>query len=156
MVNPVPEHLHTVVPRLVFDDARAAIDFYAKAFGAELVDEPFADPGGRIVHSELRIGASVVFVTDEGDDGNGVAPSTVGGRVTAVLAMNVPDVDAAWARAVDAGCEVIYPLADQFYGDRGGRVRDPFGHQWLLSTHIEDVNREELDRRMREWSEQNA
>jgi PhnB protein len=101
----------------------------------------------------MRIGDSVVFVTDEGDDGNGVAPTSAGGKVTALLALNVPDVDRWWARAVAAGCEVVFPLADQFYGDRGGRVRDPFGHQWMLSTHVEDVDRAELDRRMEAWSD---
>ena len=94
MVEPVPAHLHTVVPRMVFDDARAAIAFYEKAFGAELVDEPFADPAGKIVHAEVRIGDSVVFVTDEGCDGNGVAPRSVGGRVTSIMTLNVPDVAA--------------------------------------------------------------
>jgi len=156
MVEPVPAHLHTVVTRLVFDDAGAAIDFYAAAFGAELVEEPHREPSGRIVHAEVRIGDSVVFVTDEGDPVNGVAPGSVGGRVTAVMALNVADVDAHWERAVVAGCDVIHPLADQFYGARGGRLRDPFGHQWMLSTRIEDVSREELDRRMREWAEQDA
>jgi PhnB protein len=96
-----------------------------------------------------------VFITDEGG-GNGVAPASVGGQVTAVMALNVPDVDRVWDRAIAAGCEVIYPLADQFYGDRGGRVRDPFGHQWMLSTHIEDVDRDELDRRMQSWAEESA
>jgi PhnB protein len=67
--------------------------------------------------------------------------------------LNVADVDQVWNRAVRAGCEVIYPLADQFYGDRAGRLRDPFGHQWMLSTHIEDVDRDELDRRIRAFGE---
>lgn len=148
-VEPVPERLHTVTPRLVFD--RGAVDalrFYADAFGAVMVEEPFFGADDEVVHAEIRIGDSVVFVTDEGADGNGVAPSSAGGTVTAVMAINVPDVDTLWARAVEAGCEVIYPLADQFYGDRGGRLRDPFGHQWMLSTHIEDVDRDELKRRM--------
>jgi PhnB protein len=153
-VEPVPQRLHTVTPRLVLDDASAAIRFYVDAFGAEILDDPFLDPDGKVVHAEMRIGDSVVFVTDEGDDGNAAAPASVGGSVTALMALNVADVDALWERAVGAGCEVIYPLADQFYGDRGGRLRDPFGHQWMLSTHIEDVDREELDRRMRAWSEQ--
>jgi PhnB protein len=148
-VEPVPDRLHTVTPRLVFrNEAAAAMRFYGEAFGAEVVEEPFLDPDGKVVHAEIRIGDSVVFVTDEGADGNGVAPASVDGRVTAVMALNVPDVDRLWERAVAAGCEVIYPLADQFYGDRGGRLRDPYGHQWMLSTHIEDVDREELDRRM--------
>jgi PhnB protein len=147
-VEPVPERLHTVTPRLVFaGDAARAIEFYREAFGAEVVEEPFVMPDGQVVHAEIRIGDSVVFVTDEGD-GEGVAPSSAGGQVTAVMALSIPDADGWWARAVGAGCEVIYPLADQFYGDRGGRLRDPFGHQWMLSTHIEDVDRDELVRRM--------
>jgi PhnB protein len=151
-LEPVPERLHTVTPRLVLQNAAAAIEFYVKAFGAEMVEEPFLGPNGEVVHAEIVIGDSVVFVTDEGDDANGVAPASVGGRVTAIMALNVPDVDALWERAVTAGCTEVYPLADQFYGDRGGRVRDPFGHQWMLSTHIEDVDRAELDRRMQAWS----
>lgn len=152
--QPVPEGLHTVVTRLVFDDAIAAIAFYQEAFGATLREEPHRAPDGTVVHSEIRVGDSAIYLTDEGDDGNGVAPASVGGRVTAVMALNVPDVDTLWERAVAAGCEVVYPLADQFYGDRAGRLRDPFGHQWMLSTHIEDVDRDEMDRRMQAWSEQ--
>ena len=124
------------------------------AFGAEIVDDPHVAPDGQVVHSEIRIGDSILFVTDESGDGNGVAPASVGGKVTVVLALNVPDVDRLWERAVGAGCEVVYPLADQFYGDRGGRLRDPFGHQWMLSTHIEDVDRDEIDRRMQAWAEE--
>jgi PhnB protein len=156
-VEPVPERLHTVTPRLVFShDATAALHFYVEAFAAEVVDEPFLDPDGNVVHAEVRFGDSIVFLTDEGGDGEGVAPSSVGGAVTAMLALNIPDVDALWERAVSAGCEVIYPLADQFYGDRGGRLRDPFGHQWMLSTHVEDVDRDELDRRMQAWSDEQS
>jgi PhnB protein len=153
-VNPVPKHLHTVTPRLVFDDAAAAIAFYQQAFGAGTPEELHKGPDGKVVHAEVRIGDSTVYVTDEGDPSYGAAPRSLDGRVTAVMAVTVPDVDPLWERAVAAGCEVIFPLADQFYGDRGGRLRDPFGHQWMLSTHIEDVDREELDRRMQAWSEQ--
>jgi PhnB protein len=157
MVEPVPEHLHTVTPRLVFaGDATRAIAFYADAFGAELREEAHTDPDGKVVHAELQFGDSVVYLTDEGLDAEGVGPGSVGGKVTTVLALNVPDVDALWARATAAGCEEIYPLATQFYGDRGGRLRDPFGHQWMLSTHVEDVSREEMDRRMQAWSEENG
>jgi PhnB protein len=152
-VQPVPEHLHTVTPRLVCNGAAEAIAFYIEAFGAESREEPFAMPDGKIVHAEITIGDSVVFVTDESDDGHGVSPAAVGGQVTTIMAVSVPDVDTLWARAVAAGCEVVYPLADQFYGDRGGRLRDPFGHQWMLSTHIEDVDCAELDRRMQAFSD---
>jgi PhnB protein len=157
-VEPVPESVPALATRLVFDDATAAIAFYQEAFGATVREEPHQAPDGKVVHSEVWIGDSVVFLTDEGDgegeERNGVSPSSVGGLVTAVMALNVPDVDALWERAVSAGCEVVYPLADQFYGDRAGRLRDPFGHQWMLSTHIEDVDRDEIDRRMQAWSEQ--
>jgi PhnB protein len=149
-VKPVPEHLHTVTPRLVFaGEAAKAIPFYEQAFGAELRDAPHLTPDGKVIHAEIRIGDSTIFVTDEGD-GEGVAPASVRGQVTAVMALSIPDVDTLWNRAVDTGCEVIYALADQFYGDRGGRLRDPFGHQWMLSTHIEDVDRDEMERRMNE------
>ena len=148
-VQPVPERLHTVTPRLVFrDEGAAALHFYTEAFGAKVLDEPIFD-GDRVIHAEMRLGDSVLYVTDEGD-GEGVGPASVNGKVTAIMALNIPNVDELWKQAVDAGCEIIYPLADQFYGDRGGRLRDPFGHQWMLSTHIEDVSREEMDRRMAE------
>ncbi len=153
-VDPVPEGVSTVTPRLVFDDAAAAIDFYRDAFGAEVPFEPHTGPDGNVVHAEVRIGDSAVHVTDEGDDGNGVAPKSVDRRVTAIMAITVPDVDQLWGRAVAAGCEVVYPLADQFYGERSGRLRDPFGHQWMLSMHIEDVDRDEIDRRMQARSEE--
>ncbi|HMK13239.1 MAG TPA: VOC family protein [Acidimicrobiales bacterium] len=149
-VDPVPERLHTVTPRLVFaHEGKVAIEFYKEAFGAQSIGDAFLDPDDKVIHAEIRIGDSVVFITDEGDE-NGAAPSSVGGKVTAVMALNVPDVDAVWERALAAGCEVVYALDNHFYGDRGGRVRDPFGHQWMLSTHIEDVDAEEMERRMQE------
>ena len=156
-VQPVPSHLHTVTPRLVFrNEALKAIEFYKNAFAAEELGAAFTTPDGAVVHSEIRVGDSVVYLTDESGDGNGAAPASVGGRVTTILGLNIPNVDELWERAVAAGCEVVYPLADQFYGDRGGRLRDPFGHQWALSTHIEDVSREELDRRMAQYMEDNS
>jgi PhnB protein len=148
-VEPVPERLHTVTARLVFgNDAAHAMRFYADAFGAEVLDEPYVAPDGKVVHGEVRIGDTVVFVSDEGDGGNGVAPTSVGGEVTAVMVLNIPDVDQLWERAVNSGCEILFPLADQFYGDRSGRLRDPFGHQWILSTHVANIDRDELDGRL--------
>lgn len=148
--RPVPEHLHTVTPRLVVQDARAAVEFYRDAFGAEQRGALFADPGGTVVHAEIQLGDSVVYLTEAGDNGGeAAAPAPAGGRVTAIMVVTVPDVDSLWARAVAAGCEVIHPLADQFYGEREGRLRDPFRQQWMLGSHIEDVDPAELDRRMR-------
>jgi PhnB protein len=149
MVGPVPEHLRTVTPRLVVGDGVAAINFYARAFGAEELGDRFTAPDGQLIHAEVRIGDSVVMLTGEAGDAR--APSS-SGAVSTILATYWADVDAAWQRAVAAGAEVIYPLADQFYGERGGRLRDPFGHQWMLSQVIEDVSPEEMQRRAAESS----
>ena len=146
--RPIPEHLHTVTPRLVVSDGAAAIEFYVRAFGAEEVGERFTGPGGELIHAEVQIGSSVVMLTGESDEAR--SPSSAG-TVTAILATYWEDVDAAWGRALEAGAEVIYPLADQFYGERGGRLRDPFGHQWMLSQVIEDVTPEEMERRGAEF-----
>jgi PhnB protein len=144
MVDPIPPHLHTVTPRLVVSDGAAAIDFYTRAFGAEELGDRFTGPGGAVIHAEIRIGDSVVMITEDTGEGPVRAPE---GFVTAVMATYWEDVDAAWSRAVEAGAEVIFPLADQFYGERGGRLRDPFGQQWMLSKRIEDLSTEEIERR---------
>jgi PhnB protein len=143
MVNPLPEHLHTVTVRLVVSGGDAAFDFYARAFGAEELGERFTGPDGELIHAEIRIGDSVVMLTGESEQGRVPGDDPV----TAIMATYWKDVDAAWERAVGAGAEVIFPLADQFYGERGGRVRDPFGHQWMLSQVIEHVSPEEMERR---------
>jgi PhnB protein len=139
MVSPVPEHLHTVTPRLAVSDGAAAIDFYARAFGAEEIYDRFTGPGGVLIHTELRIGDSVVMITQDADSGG------------SILATYWPDVDAAWQRALDAGAEVVYPLGDQFYGERGGRVRDPYGHQWMMAQRTEELSHEEMMRRAAEY-----
>jgi uncharacterized glyoxalase superfamily protein PhnB len=132
-VSPVPEHLNTVTPRLALRDGAAGIDFYKAAFGAEELGERYRMPDGALVHAELRIGDSVVMVKDaQGDE------------FTALLCTYWPDVDAAWERAVAAGAEVIFPLADQFYGERSGRVADPFGNQWMLCARIEALTPAEI------------
>ena len=148
MTTPIPEHLHTVTPRLVVSDGPAAIEFYVRAFGAEEVGERFTAPDGGLIHAEVRIGDSVVMLTGDGDEAR--SPSSAG-TVTAIMATYWEDVDAVWERALAAGAEIIYPLADQFYGERGGRLRDPFGHQWMLSQVIEDVPPEEMERRAAEF-----
>jgi PhnB protein len=154
-VKPIPEHLHTITPRLVCDDGAAAIEFYKSAFGAQELGDRFTGPAGELIHAELRIGDSVVMITDEGPDSSARAraPRSLGGSVSVIMATYWEDVDAAWERAVATGAEVIYPLADQFYGERGGRLRDPFGHQWMLSRRIEDLSPEEIARRAVDPSE---
>ena len=130
-VAPVPEHLHTVTPRLALTDAAAAIDFYAKAFDAREVGERHCAPDGTLIHAELRIGDSIVMVTE--DEG-----------YKALLCTYWPDVDAAWERATAAGAQVLHPLADHFYGERGGRLRDPFGQEWMLSARLEKLTAAEI------------
>lgn len=150
-MRPVPEHLHTATARLVVRDGAAAIDFYRDAFGAQEIGERFTGPDGEVIHAEVRIGDSVVMITqDVGGEGPARSPDALGGMVSAIIVLYWPDVDAAWDRAVAAGAEVIYPLADQFYGERSGRLRDPFGQQWTLGQRIEELSREELDRRAAE------
>lgn len=146
-VGPVPEHLRTVTPRLVVSDGPAAIDFYGQAFGAEQLGDRFTGPNGELIHAEIRIGDSVVMITEDDVDGPVSSPQRLGGKVTCVMSLYWPDVNAAWERAVAAGAEVMFPLEDRFYGERGGRLRDPFGQQWMMSQHIEDVSAEEMARR---------
>jgi uncharacterized glyoxalase superfamily protein PhnB len=138
-VTPIPEHLHTITPRLVLPDVAAAIDFYAAAFGAEQLGERWTLPDGSIVHAEVRIGDSVVMLT-EGDGQPRPGP--------ALLCAYWADVDAAWERALAAGADVLYPLGDQPYGERGGRLADPWGHQWMMSMRTAIVTPAEFDAAM--------
>jgi PhnB protein len=146
-VSPIPEHLRTVTPRLVVRDGAAAIEFYRQAFGAQELGDRFTGPDGAVIHAEIRIGDSVVMITEDTGEGPARSPDHLGGMVSCVMALYWENVDLAWDRAVGAGAEVIYPLEDQFYGERGGRLRDPFGQQWMMSQHTEDVSAEEMARR---------
>jgi PhnB protein len=144
-VHPIPEGYHSITPYLVVDGAAAAIDWYKRALGAtEILRMPMGD---RIGHAEIRIGDSVVMLSDEWPDMNLLGPKKRGG-VTSSLMIYLPDVDAAFARAIEAGATEERPVADQFYGDRTGTLVDPFGQRWMISTHVEDVTPEEMDRRM--------
>ncbi len=146
--SPIPEHLHTVTARLVVHDGAAAISFYIDAFGAVEIGERFSGPSGALIHAEVKIGDSVVMITEEAEDGAPAAsPTSLGASVSAIMATYWQDVDAVWQQAIAAGAEVIFQLADQFYGERGGRLRDPFGHQWMLSQRIELLTSEEIRRR---------
>lgn len=152
--KPVPEGFHTVTPHVVVDDCARAIDLYAKAFGAE--ERVRHDgPGGKIVHAEVRIGDSVVMMSDEmppmpGQPGVYKSPKSAG-LATAALFLYVNDCDAAFDRAVKAGCTVRQPPTDMFWGDRYGQVIDPFGLTWAIATHIEDVSPAEMKKRQEEF-----
>ena len=145
-VKPIPDGYHVVTPYLRIRGAAKAIDWYKNVFGAtEFVRMP--EGPDRIGHAELRIGDSVVMLSDEYPNMGVVSPQTLGG-CTAALLLYVQDADAILARAVAAGAKVTVPMQDMFYGDRSCRIEDPFGHAWMISTHIEDVTPEEMKRRM--------
>lgn len=144
-VNPVPEGYHTVTPYLILDDATAAIDFYKKALNATERFRMEMGPG-KIGHAELVIGNSHIMLADEHPGMGALSAKTIGGSPL-FLHLYVEDCDTLFNQAVEAGGEVIRPLQDQFYGDRSGTFKDPFGLQWSISTHIEDVPPEELERR---------
>lgn len=138
---------HSVTPYLIVDDASAAIDFYVAAFDAkEVMRMPMGD---KIGHADILIGDSHIMLADEFPDMDKLGPKKRGGA-TCSLMIYVPDVDAAYAKAVAAGASADRPVEDQFYGDRSGWIIDPFGHEWTLSTHIEDVSPEEMNKRMAE------
>ena len=141
----IPKGYHTVTPSLVVAGAAEAIDFYKKALGAEEIMR-FPAPDGTIMHAELRIGDSVIMLGEEMPEQGGRSPKSYGGTPVSFFVYQ-ENVDAAWTRAVGAGAKPIMPLADQFWGDRSGCVEDPFGHQWWLAQHIEDLTPEELQKR---------
>jgi PhnB protein len=147
-VKPQPDGYHAVTPYLIVKDAARAIDFYARALGATEVLR-LAEPQGRIGHAELRVGDSIVMLADEFPEVQALSPATLGGPGVSFL-VYVPDVDAAFARALAAGGRELRPVKDQFYGDRTGSFEDPFGHHWTLATHVADVAPEEMQRRYRE------
>ena len=144
-VKPIPDGYHAVTPYLALGDATKAIDFYKRAFGARERLRMDA-PGGKVGHAELVIGDSVIMLADEFAEMEFFGPQTRGGT-TVSLHVYVKDCDAAFAKAVAAGATVTQPLRDQFYGDRNGTVRDPFGHVWHLATHKEDLTPAEIRRR---------
>ena len=144
-VKPIPDGYHTVTPYITCKGAAKALDFYKTAFGAKEIMR--YDMGGTIGHAEVRIGDSVVMLSDEFPQMGAVSPKTLGGTPFG-LCIYLPDVDAAVAKAVAAGCTIERPLQNQFYGDRSATLLDPFGHKWTLATHVEDVSPEEMKRRM--------
>ena len=145
-VKPIPENYHTLTPYLVMDGAANAIDFYVKAFGAtELLRMPA--PENKIGHAEIKIGDSIVMLGDAMKEMGHKSPKTLGGTPVTLM-MYVEDVDATFDRAIKAGAQTLRPVENQFWGDRMGGVTDPFGHQWFLATHVEDVSPEEMKRRM--------
>jgi PhnB protein len=144
-VKPIPEGYHSVTPYLCCRDAGAAIDFYKKAFGATELMRMGA-PGEKIGHADIQIGDSHLMLADEFPEMGFLSPQTVGGSPV-MIHLYVEDADATTARAVAAGAKVVKPVEDQFYGDRGGQLDDPFGHKWYVSTRKEDLSFDEVRER---------
>ena len=144
-VKPIPDGYPRVTPYLHVDGASKAIDFYRTVFGAK-ERMRLAAPGGRIGHAELEIGNSMIMLADEHPEMNIRGPKSVGGTPVTVL-VYVEDVDRAFERALKAGAKELRPVQNQFYGDRSGQFEDPFGHQWNVATHVEDVSPDEMAKR---------
>jgi PhnB protein len=147
-VQPIPEGYNSVNTYLAVDDAAAAIEFYQRAFGAKERGR-MPGPEGKIAHAELQVGDSVVMLGDQFEQSTSTPPKQLGGTSAAVY-LYVEDVDAVFQQAIEAGASELMPPQDMFWGDRWGKVSDPFGHEWDLATHKEDLSDEEIAERGRE------
>jgi PhnB protein len=144
-VNAIPPGYHSITPYLVLNEASRAIEFYKQAFGAKEVNR-MAGPGGKIGHAELKIGDSMVMLSDEMPGSGNRSPQSLGGSPVSMF-MYVENVDSVFNQAVKAGAKADMPPQDMFWGDRFGKLTDPFGHSWALATHIEDVAPQEMEKR---------
>jgi PhnB protein len=142
MAKPIPAGYHTITPYLTLDEATDAIEFYKDAFGAEELMRMEA-PGGKIGHAELKIGDSILMISDSFPQATTRPPSELGGTTAGVF-LYVEDVDSVVNRAVTAGAQVTQEVDDMFWGDRFGSVKDPFGHVWSIATHVKDLTPEEI------------
>lgn len=143
-VKAIPEGIHTITPHIVIRDAGRAADWYKQAFGAEERGR-IPVPGGKFMQIEMWFGDSAVMIADEFPEAGVLSPQTIGGNPV-VLHFSSEDVDALWTRAINAGAEIVQPLQEQFWGDRYGQIRDPFGYRWGLAQHVRDVPSEEVAR----------
>lgn len=144
-VDPIPDGFSTITPHLVVDGAAEAIEFYKKAFGAEELSR-LLGPGGKLMHAEIRIGDSRLLLVDEFPEWGKKGPGALGGSPVTIH-IYVADADSLFTRAVAAGATVTMPLEDMFWGDRYGRLEDPFGHHWSIATRIENLSAEEITAR---------
>jgi len=141
-IKAVPEGYHTLTPHMTVRDAARAIEFYKQAFGA-VERGVMKGPDGKIMHAELRIGDSICMLADEFPEYGSLSPLSTGGSGMG-LHIYVEDVDSAFDRAIKAGASVEMPLSDMFWGDRYGKLADPFGHKWSIATHKADLSMEEM------------
>jgi uncharacterized glyoxalase superfamily protein PhnB len=148
----IPEGMHSITPHLVCAGAAKALDFYQKAFGATEVGR-MPGPDGRLMHAAMKIGDSTVMLADEMPEWGSLGPKALKGSPVTIH-IYVEDVDALVARAEKAGAKVTMPVAEQFWGDRYGKLEDPFGHHWSVATHVRDVTPEEMKKAMQQMSTQ--
>lgn len=153
-VPPIPPQYGSVTPSLVIRGAADAIEFYGKAFGARELSR-MAGPGGVVMHAEIKIGDSILMLSDEFPAWGSKGPQTLGGSPVTVM-LYVKDCDRTFQKAVDAGATSQMEPQDMFWGDRFAKLQDPFGHQWGILTAKEKVGRKELERRAAEWQRQMA
>jgi PhnB protein len=153
-VKSPPAGYHSVTPAIIVRDAAQAIEFYKRAFGAEELSR-MAGPDGAIIHAEIRIGDSVIMLGEENPQWGTLSPLSTKGNPGS-LHLYVDDADAAFARAVRAGATSRYPLEDAFWGDRYGKVTDPFGHEWGLATRMKEMSPEQMQQAAAEWMAQAA
>ena len=144
--KPIPDGYHSLTPYLYIRNAAKALEYYKKAFGAQELFRMACPDGESIGHAEMKVGDSIFMLADEMPAHGIKSPQSIGGSASALM-IYVPDVDAVFQRAVSAGGTVVRPLKNQFYGDRSGSLTDPFGHQWTIATHVEDVPPDEMERR---------
>lgn len=146
-VQPIPQGYHTVTPYLTIKNCAKAIEFYKKAFGA--VETVRLDgSNNKIMHAEIKIGDSILMMSDESDEWMNKGPEQLGGSPISVV-LYVENVDDVFNRAVKEGASVVREVRNEFYGDRMGTLKDPFGHTWSIGTHVEDVSPEEMEKRMK-------
>ena len=149
MAKPIPAGFHTLTPHLVVTNGAQAIEFYRQAFGALEVSRLLAPDGQVVMHAQLKIGDAMLMLGSEFPP-NALAPKSRGGT-SVYLHLYLPDADAAFDRAVKAGCSIKMPLADTFWGDRYGVVEDPFGHQWSIATHRHDYTTDQIAANAKEF-----
>jgi len=150
-VNPIPADMHTVTPHIVCAGAAQAIEFYKKAFGAT-EEARLPGPDGKLMHAMIRINGSAVMLVDENPEWGMLGPKSLKGTPVTIH-LYVEDADAFVTKAEKAGARVTMPVAEMFWGDRYGKIEDPFGHHWSIATHVRDVSMDEAQEAMKKMGQ---
>jgi PhnB protein len=153
-IKPIPDGYQTATPYLIIKNAAQAIEFYQQAFGATETMR-LADNNGKIAHAEIKIGNSTIMLADEFPEMGFRSPESIGGTPVTIM-LYLEDVDTQFSQALAAGATELRPIEDQFFGDRSGKLSDPFGHIWIIATHIEDVSPAEIQQRFSAYLQQHS